>query len=257
MNQVEFDLDFPEGVVRFAYENRPDPRLLWQLTREMIPIADTITGLGHNIAKQFGLSVSCKKGCGVCCCQMAPLSPPETAIIADVVDHLPQARQSEVRRKFSRALETLARAGIQDVVSDMYATGADKATVLEINRAYFELRIPCPFLTEGSCGIYEHRPSRCREYSVMSDPEYCADPFDEHVRRLPLTLKLCEAFSYGWSALCGKPPLIIPLIKSLAWVRANPEIRDLRVDSSEHVVRTILEFACAKANDSAAKKAAR
>jgi Fe-S-cluster containining protein len=252
-SSLNFDLDFPEGVVHFTFPRRDEPQLLWQLTEEIIPVADTLAEMGSSIAKDFGKAVACGAGCGVCCCQMVPLSPPEAAIIFDVVNRLPQNRKFEVCAAFSRALEALAQAGIKDALSEVYRVSADIATVREINRKYFELGISCPFLEKGSCSIYSRRPSRCREYSVMSSPELCANPFDNPVKRLPLTLKLSESLSHAWSSLTGKPPVIIPLVKALEWVEHNREVCTLSVCGAEHVVQGVLEFACAKANKSAAR----
>jgi Fe-S-cluster containining protein len=243
-----FELDFPEGVIRFPFEKKEEPRPLWHIAYDLLPVCDILTELGSAMAASFGQAVSCRKGCGVCCCQMVPLSPPEAAIIADVVDHLPPKRKKNISVSFARALEKLEAAGMKGTISDIYSAGADKKEVLESNRSYFGLSIPCPFLTEGACGIYPHRPSRCREYSVLSPSEYCENPFDERIRRLPLTIKLCESLSGAWSSLTGKPPLIIPLVKSLEWVRDNKDIMTLRVYGAEHVAKAILESACRKAN---------
>jgi len=251
-SSINFDLDFPEGVVHFTFPKRDEPRLLWQLTEEIIPVADTLAEMGSSIAATFGKTVTCGAGCGVCCRQMVPLSPPEAAIIFDVVDKLPPKRKSDVCAAFSRALVALAKAGIKDEISEVYRVSTDPAKVREINRRYFDLGISCPFLQDGSCSIYSRRPSRCREYSVMSSPQLCADPFNNPVKRLPLTLKLSESLSHAWSSLSGKPPVIIPLVKALEWVEHNRDVCTLSVCGAEHVVQGVLEFACTKANKSAA-----
>jgi Fe-S-cluster containining protein len=248
MEPMLIELDFPEGVVRFPCKKKEEPRLLWHIAYDILPLCDTLTKMGAEIADSFGRAVSCRKGCGVCCCQMVPLSPPEAAIIADVVDRLPAARKNETLSAFSRALDRLDEAGIKESIESIYSVRTDKKEVLAINRKYFELSIPCPFLVDGACGIYSHRPSRCREYSVLSPSEYCANPFDVRIKRLLLTIKLCESLSGAWSTLAKKPPVIVPLIKALEWVRDNPDIRTLSVCGEEHVVRAVLEHACKNAN---------
>ncbi|HEX7510948.1 MAG TPA: YkgJ family cysteine cluster protein [Chitinivibrionales bacterium] len=256
MEQFQIELDFPEGVVGLSYKKNDGPCLVWHLAADMIPLADTLTEMGTALAATFGKTVSCKKGCGVCCCQMVPLSPPEAAIIADVVDRMPPLRKNEVLAAFSRGLEKLDAADLTDAISGIYSTRTEKEKVLEINRAYFDLGIVCPFLENGACGIYHDRPSRCREYSVLSPASCCADPFDNSIRKLPITLKLCESLSQAWSTLTGKPPVIVPLIKALDWVQNNPGIRELSIYGSEHFIKSVLEFACAKANTVARDRAA-
>jgi Fe-S-cluster containining protein len=254
MDQIQIELDFPEGVVRLPLASQPEPRLLWHIASDVLPVCDMLTEMGSAIAGSFGRTVSCGKGCGVCCRQMVPLSPPEAAIIADVVDQMPLEQKNSVLPAFSRALDRLEAAGIKEAISNIYSGGADHEEVTEINRKYFELGISCPFLVKGSCSIYSRRPSRCREYSVMSPPDCCANPFDNRVKRLPLTIKLCESLSRAWSSLAGKPPIIIPLVKALEWVRDNGEIRTLSVFGADHVARAVLELACARANKAAQEK---
>jgi Fe-S-cluster containining protein len=256
MAKTVFELDFPEGIVRFPFELKAGPRLLHSIVDDLLPLCDILTGTGKNIAASFGRTVSCRAGCDVCCCQLVPVSPPEAAIIADVVEGMPPERKKSVFASFKEASEKLAAAGIRETISHVYSTRTEKDEVMEVNRKYFGLSIPCPFLVNGSCSIYPHRPSRCREYSVVSPAEYCANLFDGRIRRLPLTIKLCESVSLVWSSLSGKPPLIVPLVNSLDWVRDNPGARILRIDEHrvERVVRAILEDACAQANKTAREK---
>ena len=179
-------------------------------------------------------------------------------MIADVVDNLPRERKKQVLASFEAAVRKLADAHLQEALFSIYRTPADKNTVQEINRQYFELSIQCPFLQSGSCSIYAYRPSRCREYSVTSPPEFCADPFDSRIKRLPLTVKMCESFTAAWSAFTGETPLIIPLILALDWIRDNPDMRSLRVapDRVEEMAQKILSNACVKANKVAAQRMA-
>jgi len=254
MEQAIIELDFPEGVIRFPFEKKEEPRPLWSIARDLLPIGDLLAETGSTIARSFNHAVSCGKGCGVCCRQMVPLSPPEAAIIAEVVDHLPHQQKESVLFSFAYALENLEAAGIGEKISAVYSIRTDAEVIMEVNRAYFRLSIPCPFLVDGACSIYSQRPSRCREYSVLSPAEYCNDPFSRQVRRLPLTIKLCESLSFAWSSLVNRPPLIIPLIKSLEWVRDNEYIRELSIYGAEQFARTVLGYACEKANRIAREK---
>jgi hypothetical protein len=248
MKQLLFELDFPEGIVRFPYNHTEGPRLLWNISLDLLPICDRLTEMGVAIAESFGQAVSCKKGCAFCCRQLVPLSPPEAAIIADVVDHLPGPRKKAVLAAFAAASDKLTCAGLKETISNMYSSRTEKKVVMDTNLKYYELAIPCPFLFNGACGIYAQRPSRCREYSVLSPSENCRNPFDSKTKRLPLTIKLCEVLSLAWSALSGRPPLVIPLVNALEWVRDNGDIRTLCVEGAEHVAQAVLEAACAKAN---------
>jgi Fe-S-cluster containining protein len=258
MSHETIELDFPEGIINYPIKKSGGPRLFWNIVYDLLPLCNILTEKGVQIAASFNQKVSCQAGCGVCCRQMVPLSPPEAAIIADVVDRLPKKRKKKVVRNFSDAVEKISEAGLLETLLDMYRTKTDKQEVLENNKKYFNLSIYCPFLVDGSCSIYPHRPSRCREFSVLSPAEYCVDPFDIRIKRLPLTIKLCESFSLVWSTLTGKPPIIIPLVYALEWVRNNPEIKTLCIPKSEVsvTIRSILENACSRANKIAQKRMA-
>jgi hypothetical protein len=106
MDQIQIELDFPEGILRFPFAKQQEPRLLWHIAADILPVCDLLTEMGSAIAGSFGRTVACGKGCGVCCRQMVPLSPPEAAIIADVVDQLP-VRSEE--RRVGKECERLCR----------------------------------------------------------------------------------------------------------------------------------------------------
>ena len=146
--------------------------------------------------------------------------------------------------------------GLLETLLEMYRAGADRKVVMDNNRKYFDLSIYCPFLVDGSCSIYPHRPSRCREYSVLSPSEYCTDPFDRRIRRLPLSIKLCETFSIIWSTLTATSPVIIPLVYALEWVRDHPDITTLVVAKGDvsRLMQSTLETACERANTVARKR---
>lgn len=259
MKKTVFSFDFPEGVVKFPFEIGDDQPFLWKIVGNLIPLVDMLNEMGMEIAASVNRSVTCGAGCGVCCCQMVPLSPPEAAIIADVVEHLPKDQKKSVIASFEAAVKKLSKAQLREALFEVYRKPTDKSTVLEINRKYFELGIQCPFLLDGSCSIYERRPSRCREYSVMSPPEYCADPFDPRIKKLPLTLKMCESFTAAWSAFTGETPQIVPLVLALDWIGDNPAITELRVpaDMVEEMAEKILANACSKSNRVAAERMGR
>ena len=243
-------LDFPEGIVSWQIPQSNHSRLFRDIVYDLLPLCNLLTEKGAEIAASFNKKISCAAGCGVCCQQMVPLSPPEAVIIADVVEHLPKKRKKKILNRFTNAVEKLENAGLLETILECYRNNTDKQKVMELNRRYFELHISCPFLEEGSCGIYPHRPSRCREFSVLSPSNYCANPFDPNIVQLPLTIKLCESFSIAWSNLSGTTPVILPLTYALEWVHKHPDSKTLSIDKNRisEISRSILEMACQRAN---------
>jgi hypothetical protein len=86
--------------------------------------------------------IACAAGCGACCHQLVAIAPAEAAAIARFVD---QRFTPEQRKDLAERVGTLDT-----------ATRGKSA----IDRA--RLRLPCAFLAEGRCSIYEARPLRCR-----------------------------------------------------------------------------------------------
>jgi Fe-S-cluster containining protein len=58
---------------------------------------------------------------------------------------------------------------------------------------YAGLKIPCPFLSEGVCRIYEQRPLACREYFVTSPPEWCRPGGSNEPNTLPMPFSTLES----------------------------------------------------------------
>lgn len=250
-----FTLDLPEGILRFEIPDLPGARRVTDITRIIVPFSDAVVELGTGIAKQFDKEVLCKAGCGACCRQMVPLSPPEAVIVAETVENLPMDRKGSVIDAFNRAQEKLTNAGLLTRLHDLYNRKAPHDETLSLMKEYFEMGIPCPFLTDQSCGIHPVRPSRCREYSVLSDPTFCADPFAGQVKRLPITVRLSEALSFAWASLTKTRPVIIPLIDAPFWVEANPQARDLAIEGGSAFAKSVLEFATKEANRRARDRA--
>ena len=182
--EVPFSLTVPEGPCE-AEDVLP---ALW-------PLADQLTGIAEARAARDGNPVTCAKGCGACCRQMVPLSPPEARHIARVVEELPPERAAEIRRRFAAATTAMETAG----VTPTGHPDEDKAAYRAYGLAYFRQGVPCPFLEEESCSIHPVRPLVCREYLVTSPPSACAVLGSGKVRQVPVVARLWAAFGRSQS----------------------------------------------------------
>ena len=81
--------------------------------------------------------VACKQGCTACCHYTVHLYPIEAELI-------------EKRTQHQRLTQPTPEA-------DFHGT-------------------PCPFLTNGRCGIYEDRPMACRQHVALTNSAYWCDP---------------------------------------------------------------------------------
>jgi Fe-S-cluster containining protein len=156
-------------------------------------------------AQRAGLAVTCRKGCGACCRQPVPLSPPEAWMIAGMVRSLEEPQRARVLARFRDAAASLA------------SNGMEGAALLSEAVAYFRLGIACPFLESESCGIHPHRPSACRDYLVTSPAYMCSEPMVHPVSILPVRRRISECLSDIAGRLLGWGRIMIPLVRSLEW----------------------------------------
>ena len=157
----------------------------------MLPIfhkmSEAFADIGVQAEAAEGKNVSCKAGCGACCSQAVPISEMEVYHISEVVNAMPEPRRTEIRERFARSLRHFRETGWFAALRSR--KGQTWAGAEELVLKYFRENVPCPFLENGSCSIYEHRPIVCREYLVTSDPKNCSSPTAEGVRVVGLPIK--------------------------------------------------------------------
>lgn len=91
-------------------------------------------------------SVSCKRGCFACCTMAVAVSYAEAEQIGHSIGVQPSCKGIGG-----------SDAGCEEDLEEL-ADAIDKY-----------LNVPCPFLEEGICGIYEYRPIACRLHHNLSD----------------------------------------------------------------------------------------
>ena len=166
-----------------------------------------------------GDRVSCRRGCAACCRMLIPVSAPEAFALAESMRAWPEPRRQAVLARMRDARDRLDSAGLLSALQN-FAEAPQQLSDEQfepVNRAYFALRLPCPFLVEESCSIYEDRPAACRELQVTSPPEFCNDPERHPVQSVPIPLRIGTALAQLWADLAGGPVRFIPLPLALDW----------------------------------------
>jgi len=173
-------IDIPTGFIAIT-DIVPVVRSLGEQAQEL-EVARTI---------EAGKSISCQKGCAACCRIMIPVSPPEAFALVDVVKSLPDAHRARIQQKLADTQSRLQDAGLLPTLRDM-AESTRQQTDEEldmINRIYYALRLPCIFLEDEMCSIYDHRPAGCRGHLVSSPPELCQDTEKNPVQELHIPVR--------------------------------------------------------------------
>jgi len=201
-------LDVPTGFVPIA--------AIVPVTRKL---GEEALQLEESRARELGHTISCRMGCAACCRMLVPVSPPEAFALRDYMAQLPTERQTVISTRLAEAKALLIRHGLW---SKLLAV-AESSTPLSdeelepINRAYYALRLPCPFLEHEMCSIYEARPAACRELLVTSPAELCQDIVGNAVVPLPVPLRIGTVLGLVWGTMTESSPKLIPLPLALEW----------------------------------------
>ncbi|MGA2260849.1 MAG: YkgJ family cysteine cluster protein [Acidobacteriota bacterium] len=218
---LELEIQTPAGRLRGRLAVPPRPIRLAELTWNVMTISDRLSGLAVGREEREGRKISCRKGCGACCRQVVPLSPPEAWMIADLVAGMNEDARSAVSAAFASVAEELDRAGLKAPLCG-HIERLDDLKALSL--AYFQLGLACPFLSsEEACTIHPYRPSICREYMVTSPAENCAELGRKPIVRIQVAVRLSEALAALTAKLLGSEPEVIPLALALEWAAAHRE----------------------------------
>lgn len=174
---------------------------------------------------EAGQTISCRKGCAACCRMLVPLSAPEAFALREYVGQLPTDRHTLLLNRLGDTKDQLKRAGLWDRLNDIAeaAMAVPDQELDPINRAYYALRMPCPYLENELCSIYEARPAACRELLVTSPAELCQDLVQNLVTPLPVSMRIGSILGVVWGTLTSSPPRLIPLPMALEWAARHEE----------------------------------
>lgn len=175
--------------------------------------------LEEHHASLSGQLVSCRNGCAACCRMLVPLAPPEVFTLQASIERLPAEQQRRLQTRLDAAKLRLQEAGLWEqlqAVSESPDAVTDEQ-LEPLNQSYYALRLPCPFLEDDHCSIYEHRPAACRELLVTSPAELCDDLTDPRIRPLALSLRIGTALGLLWADLTHTAARLVPLPIALDW----------------------------------------
>lgn len=141
------------GIFRAALADSTRPGQVLEAARLLHEIYET--SIRRNPP---GAQIDCTKGCTYCCHNMVSVSAPEAFLISTWLD-------GSRERPGEEALET-------DAWRERAALTMGKGL-----EERFGKRLPCAFLQDGLCTIYEHRPLACRS-CVSFSVDACRQSFE-------------------------------------------------------------------------------
>jgi Fe-S-cluster containining protein len=223
VEHFEISLHTPSGEVRSAVGVPTSFVPITAILPLMRGLGEEVQTLEQRRLVEAGRIVSCQKGCAACCRMLVPVSAPEAFALANAIDRLEDRERNRLREKLDLAQQQLAKAGILQQLSSLGDSPnqvSDEA-MEPLNRAYYALRIPCPFLDQEVCSIYADRPAACRELAVTSPATECQDMTSQTIQPVPVALRISTALSLLWADLTATSPRLIPLPLAIDWAKRH------------------------------------
>jgi Fe-S-cluster containining protein len=226
VERLEISVTTPAGILTTPVDIPTGFVPVTAIVPLMRHLGEQAQALEERRATQQGQSISCRKGCAACCRMLVPVSGPEAFALKKFIETWPEENKQALIAKLAATQQRLAESGLLPRLEQLMES-AQQMTDDEmepINRDYYALRLPCPFLEDEMCSIYEHRPAACRELQVTTPAKLCDDMVGNRIRAIPVPLRVGTALSLLWAELSGGPMRFVPLPLALLWAaRHAPE----------------------------------
>ncbi|GFK95077.1 hypothetical protein NNJEOMEG_02930 [Fundidesulfovibrio magnetotacticus] len=199
----EARIDPPDGLVTFV-----------DVLPDIYSISDELVSMSVKDQAARGQHVSCARGCTLCCRHLVAVSDHEAILLAHIINNMLEGDEKQsLLRRLGKIVSILERTGLLSEMIDSHANAfADRGRIINAQRRYWEMQIPCPFLVSDSCSIYPYRPFLCRQYLVSSPPVSCEGSFkaDHLVRKVTVKYDLASAAA-SFDGCEAKSTMAIPL----------------------------------------------
>ena len=229
VERFEVSLNTPAGLLTMPVEVPTGFVPVTAIVPLMRRLSEQAQALEERMSIASGHPISCRMGCAACCRMLVPVSAPEAFALKDMIQALPDARRARLMNKLSEARARVEQAGLLARLTDVAETTQPLTDeeMEPLNREYYALRMPCPFLENETCSIYEDRPAACRELLVTTPAELCQDMVKNEVQALPVPVRISTVLGALWSELIGGPARLIPLPIALDWAERHSAERSL------------------------------
>lgn len=131
--------------------------------------------------KMSGYHSSCHKGCSHCCYNnMITIGYPEAFIIRDYINtHFTEEQKALLKQRIKEQLILIKKNGITgEIITDADMKGlSDAKPIIEIKKRYFQLKLPCIFLYDEECLVYDVKPADCWAFKQYISEDLCKDSF--------------------------------------------------------------------------------
>lgn len=135
-----------------SWENEPD------IPPYELYVARYDVGVAKLVQRQTPDKViQCKAGCSACCYYVVTIGQMEALALA----------------KYVRSINADTPAFREDLQDRATLMRQHMSAQLHHQRGYTAMRVPCVFLKDAKCSVYDIRPPVCRSHLVITDPKHC------------------------------------------------------------------------------------
>jgi len=194
---------------------------------DIIPLARMLSKkLTHIVVDRVhrnGEFVPCCKGCSACCNYLVPLSIPEVFRLREEVLNMPAEQRRRVLQSCLDTAKIILNEKPKEFDINELAKTESQIQTSQISKWYADLKRTCPFLSNGVCTSYEHRPVACREHIVTGSPLLCeVELTDEsQIVQMPVSVLDCLGQLSAELEQTDIEAVILPL--ALPWALLNIE----------------------------------
>ena len=224
MDIIELKLDIFGKLLHIRIGAGNEPAKL----SDLVPLAWLVSTKIILATKQHiinnGDTIACRANCSQCCRYLVPLTIPEAVRLTEEVTTMPQWK-----RRFVNERSLLTARGILELtpkytLEKFTNTRPESGCNLEdVSDWYSSINLPCPFLLNDLCMIYEQRPIACREHLVIGSASNCKSNSTNQTQLVQMPISILNALAHLTSELeeTTIEAIILPFV--FAWCQENPK----------------------------------
>lgn len=222
MDLIELKLDIFGKLLHICIgaENKPVK------LSDLIPLARFLSSKIISTTKRHitnnGDTIACRRNCSQCCRYLVPLAIPEAMRLTEEVTAMTQWE-----RKFVDESSLLAARRILELTPKNFleklGSSVSETNSKDVSDWYRRMNLPCPFLVNNLCTIYEQRPIACREQLVIGSASDCKGEGATPAQPVKMPTSILEALAHLTSELEQTTIHTIMLPFAVFWCRENPE----------------------------------
>jgi len=195
---------------------------------DLVPLARLFSTKIISITRQHitnnGDIIACRPCCSRCCRYLVPLTIPEAMYLTEEVMAMAKSERAFAEESCLLTARRILELTPKHFIEKFAKTEPKICSKLkDISDWYSRINLPCPFLLNGLCTIYEQRPIACREHLVIGSASICEAEGANQAKPVQMPISILEALAQLTSEFEHTTIEAIILPFAVIWCRENPE----------------------------------